>query len=61
LRNNYSSTLASIAGNVAIAIVVGSVYFKLGEESDAVDKRAVLLFFSLMINAYAPAFEVCFT
>jgi len=41
-----------------IAIVVGSVYYSLGNDTDAVDKRAVLLFFSLIINAYAPAFDV---
>jgi ATP-binding cassette subfamily G (WHITE) protein 2 (PDR) len=34
------------------------VYYNLGDDTDAVDSRAVLIFFSLMINAYAPAFEV---
>ncbi|KAF2142292.1 uncharacterized protein K452DRAFT_226952 [Aplosporella prunicola CBS 121167] len=58
LRNNYVPTLAGIIGNTIIAIVVGSVYFNLGEDTDALDKRAVLVFFSLMINAYAPAFEI---
>lgn len=50
--------MAGIIGNTIIAIVVGSVYYNLGEDTDALEKRAVLVFFSLMINAYAPAFEV---
>lgn len=50
--------MVSIIGNTIIAIVVGSVYYNLGEDTDALEKRAVLVFFSLMINAYAPAFEV---
>lgn len=58
LRNNYAPTVSGVIGNTIIAIVVGSVYYNLGTDSSAVDKRAVLIFFSLMINAYAPAFEV---
>lgn len=58
LRNNYVPTVSGVLGNTVIAIIVGSVYFNLGDDTDAVDRRAVLLFFSLMINAYAPAFEV---
>ncbi|KAF2119900.1 pleiotropic drug resistance protein, ABC superfamily [Lophiotrema nucula] len=58
LRNNYVPTVAGIIGNTIISLVVGSVYYNLGEDTDALDKRAVLVFFSLMINAYAPAFEI---
>jgi ATP-binding cassette subfamily G (WHITE) protein 2 (PDR) len=58
LRNNYVPTVSGVIGNNVIAIVVGSVYYNLGDDTDAVDSRAVLIFFSLMINAYAPAFEV---
>ncbi|KAF2789463.1 putative multidrug resistance ABC transporter [Melanomma pulvis-pyrius CBS 109.77] len=58
LRNHYVPPLAGIIGNTIIAIVVGSVYYNLSEDTDGMDKRAVLIFFSLMINAYAPAFDV---
>ncbi|KAF1849694.1 pleiotropic drug resistance protein, ABC superfamily [Cucurbitaria berberidis CBS 394.84] len=58
LRNNYVPTVAGVIGNTIISIIVGSVYYNLGEDTDALDKRAVLVFFSLMINAYAPAFEI---
>lgn len=59
LRNNYIPVVAGIFANVIIAIVVGSVFFNLEQSTDSMDKRAVLLFFSLMITAFAPAFEVC--
>jgi ATP-binding cassette subfamily G (WHITE) protein 2 (PDR) len=50
--------VAGVIGNTVIAVVTGSVYLNLGQDTDALVKRSVLLFFSLMINAYAPAFEV---
>lgn len=58
LRNQYVPPVSGIIANTIISVVVGSVYYNLSEDTDAMDKRAVLLFFSLMINAYAPAFDV---
>ncbi|KAF2267290.1 multidrug resistance protein CDR1 [Lojkania enalia] len=58
LRNNYVPIVAGLIGNTIVAIVVGSVYYDLTDDTTGMDKRAVLVFFSLMINAYAPAFEV---
>lgn len=59
LRNNYVPVVAGVFGNTVIAIVVGSVFYDLGETSASLDSRAVLIFFALMVNAFAPAFEVC--
>ncbi|KAM4060206.1 ABC-2 type transporter [Hirsutella rhossiliensis] len=58
LRNNYIPVVAGIFANTIIALVVGSVFFDLGQSTASMDKRAVLLFFSLMITAFAPAFEI---
>ncbi|KAI1484553.1 ABC-2 type transporter-domain-containing protein [Biscogniauxia mediterranea] len=58
LRNNYPPVLAGIIGNTIIAIVIGSVFYNLGNTTDSLEKRAVLLFFSLMVTAFAPAFEI---
>lgn len=58
LRNHFAPPVAGVVGNTIIAIVVGSVYYNLGEDTASMDRRAVLVFFSLMINAYAPAFDV---
>lgn len=58
LRNNYVPAVASVVANTILAIVVGSVYYNLPDTTDSMDQRAILIFFSLMITAFAPAFEV---
>ncbi|VUC35730.1 unnamed protein product [Clonostachys rosea] len=58
LQNNYVPTVSTVIANAILAIVVGSVYFNLPNTSESMDKRAVLIFFSLMICAFSPAFEV---
>ncbi|KAI0188150.1 ABC-2 type transporter-domain-containing protein [Xylaria flabelliformis] len=58
LRNNYPPVVAGIVGNTIIAIVIGSVFYNLENTTDSLDKRAVLLFFSLTVTAFAPAFEI---
>lgn len=58
LRNNYVPVVAGIVANSILALIVGSAFYNLSQTSDSMDKRAVLLFFSLIINACTPAFEV---
>lgn len=50
--------IAGIFANTIIAIAVGSVFFKLGQSTDSMNKQAVLLFFSLMVTAFAPALKL---
>lgn len=58
LRNNYVPTVSTVIANAILAIVVGSVFYDLPDTTDSMAKRAVLMFFSLMICAFSPAFEV---
>ncbi|KUI58463.1 ABC transporter CDR4 [Cytospora mali] len=58
LCNNYAPTVSTIFANAILAIVVGSVFYDLRDTTDSMDQRAVLIFFSLMICAFSPAFEV---
>ncbi|OTA55242.1 hypothetical protein K449DRAFT_176834 [Hypoxylon sp. EC38] len=58
LRNNYVPTVSTVFANGILAIVVGSVFYNLPNTTDSMDQRAVLIFFSLMICAFSPAFEV---
>ncbi|KAF4624221.1 hypothetical protein G7Y89_g13953 [Cudoniella acicularis] len=57
LRNNYIPVVAGILANSILALVMGSAFYNLPQTADSMDKRAVLLFFSLIINACTPAFE----
>ncbi|KAH7324462.1 ABC-2 type transporter-domain-containing protein [Stachybotrys elegans] len=58
LRNNYVPAVSTVFANGILAIVVGSVYYDLPETTDSMSRRSVLIFFSLMICAFSPAFEV---
>jgi hypothetical protein len=58
LRNHYFPAVSTIFANAILAIVVGSVFYNLSSTTDSMDRRAILIFFSLMICAFSPAFEV---
>ncbi|KAH7308379.1 ABC-2 type transporter-domain-containing protein [Stachybotrys elegans] len=58
LRNNYAPAVSTVFANGILAIVVGSVYYDLSETTDSMSRRSVLIFFSLMICAFSPAFEL---
>ncbi|KAI1432769.1 ABC-2 type transporter-domain-containing protein [Xylaria sp. CBS 124048] len=57
-RRQPAPVIGAILANAILALVVGSVYYKLAETSDNMDKRAVLIFFSVLVTALSPAFEV---
>lgn len=50
--------MSGVAGNTILAIIVGSVFLNLPETTDSFTRRAVLLFYSIVINACISAFEV---
>lgn len=58
LRNNYAPVIAAAIANSILAIVLGTVFLNLDETTETFDKRAVLVFFALMVIGFAPAFEV---
>ncbi|KAI1076618.1 ABC-2 type transporter-domain-containing protein [Whalleya microplaca] len=58
LRNQPASVIGAVFANSILALVVGSVYYDLPNTSDSMDRRAVLIFFSLLVTAFSPAFEV---
>ncbi|KAK8136775.1 abc protein [Apiospora sp. TS-2023a] len=58
VQNNFGPPLSAVISNCILGIVIGSAFFGLSETSDSLQQRAVLLFFALMMNAFAPEFEV---
>ncbi|OAA35191.1 opaque-specific ABC transporter CDR3 [Metarhizium rileyi] len=58
LANNYVPVVAGILANSILGLILGSAFYNLPDTAESMDKRAVLLFFSLIINACTPAFEV---
>ncbi|KAF2475215.1 ABC drug exporter AbcA [Lindgomyces ingoldianus] len=58
LANNSGPTISGVIGNAIIGIIVGSVFYNLGDSSASVDSRALLLFFSIMLNACTSGLEI---
>jgi ATP-binding cassette subfamily G (WHITE) protein 2 (PDR) len=58
LKNNIGVPISYVIGNVVMAIIVGSVFNNLGQSADDVSQRTILLFFSVLINAFMSAAEV---
>ncbi|KAH8701389.1 AtrD, ABC-transporter [Phaeosphaeriaceae sp. PMI808] len=58
LRNNLTPPISAVIGNTILAVVLGSVFYDLKDASESFQTRAVLIFYSIMINSCTPAFEV---
>ncbi|PWY72123.1 hypothetical protein BO94DRAFT_476102 [Aspergillus sclerotioniger CBS 115572] len=58
LKGDLSMTLASLIGNCIMALVVASVFYNLGPNTDSFFQRGALLFFSILLNAFASSLEI---
>lgn len=54
-------TIAQLVFNLIIGIILGSMFFNLKEDSSSFYYRGGLVFFSLIMNAFASQLEVCDT
>jgi len=60
LKGDPSITLFSLTARSIIAVIVGSLFYNLGETSSTFFTRGALLFYSCMLNAFSSAMEVCY-
>ncbi|KAI0197464.1 ABC-2 type transporter-domain-containing protein [Astrocystis sublimbata] len=58
LKNQPGSVIGSVVASAILAIVIGSAFFNLPEDSSSLDRRAILIFFSLLYTALSPSFEI---
>ena len=58
LRGDASLTLTSMIGNSIIALIIGSVFYQLPIDSGSFYSRGTLLFFAILLNAFASFLEV---
>lgn len=56
--NNYAPVVSAVIANSVLGIIVGSVFYNLGESTNDLRQRSILLFFASMLNSFVPAFEV---
>lgn len=58
LRNDYAPPLSNILGNAVMSIILGSMFYNMPETTNSFFGRGVLLFFTILLNAFLGAFEV---
>ncbi|KAI1750671.1 ABC transporter-like protein [Xylaria castorea] len=58
MHNAIDVTIGSIVANVVLGLVVGSAFYNLDETTENLQQRAVLIFFALVVNSFATAYEI---
>lgn len=58
LLGDWLFFVVTVAGNLVISLVLGSVFFDLPEDASSINKRCILLFFAILFNALSSALEV---
>ncbi|VUC23836.1 unnamed protein product [Clonostachys rosea] len=58
IRNDAGPTIGAIVANIILGLVIGSAFYNLPETTDGVQQRAVVIFFSLIVNSFSPAYEI---
>lgn len=50
--------LVTVAGNLVISLVLGSVFYQLSPDASSITSRCILLFFAILFNALSSSLEV---
>ncbi|CAL5866766.1 uncharacterized protein PFLUO_LOCUS976 [Penicillium psychrofluorescens] len=58
LKGDASLTLSQLIGNTIMALIIGSVFYQLQDTTDSFYSRGALLFFAVLLNAFASALEI---
>ncbi|KAL4866663.1 hypothetical protein BDV12DRAFT_187304 [Aspergillus spectabilis] len=58
LRGDFSLTATALIGNFIMALIIGSVFFNLAEDTSSFYYRGALLFFAVLLNAFSSALEI---
>ncbi|OJJ00646.1 hypothetical protein ASPVEDRAFT_27360 [Aspergillus versicolor CBS 583.65] len=58
LRGDFSLTTTALIGNFIMALIIGSVFFDLTDDTSSFYYRGALLFFAVLLNAFSSALEI---
>ncbi|TVY18623.1 ZEB2-regulated ABC transporter 1 [Lachnellula arida] len=58
LKGDASITISGIVANSIMALVVGSIFYNMQDSTADFYSRSVLLFFAILLNAFASALEI---
>ena len=59
LKGDTSIAVSGFVGNFILALVIGSVFYNLQENTNSFFSRGALLFFAVLLNAFSSVLEVC--
>lgn len=60
LQGDMSLMLTGFIGNACMALIIGSVFYNLKDETAALYSRGALLFFAILMAAFQSSLEVMF-
>ncbi|KAF5860802.1 hypothetical protein ETB97_001022 [Aspergillus alliaceus] len=58
LKGDSSLTMSQLIGNLIMALIIGSVFYNLKEDTSSFYSRGALLFFAVLLNAFSSALEI---
>lgn len=58
LRGDATITISRLGANGVLAVVVGTMFIHLQENTAALTSRSILIFLAILLNAFASALEV---
>lgn len=58
LRGDASLTLSGLIGNFILALIVASVFFNLGDDTQSFYGRSALLFYAVLLSGFSSALEI---
>ncbi|KAF4772135.1 hypothetical protein HAV15_005009 [Penicillium sp. str.  len=58
LKADKTMTLATLVGNISMALIISSVFFDTPNNTESFYKRGCLLFFAIMISGFASSLEI---
>ncbi|KAJ5707258.1 hypothetical protein N7488_007059 [Penicillium malachiteum] len=57
-RHNMQGLISGVVGNAILAVILGSLFYNLPEDTESSESRSILVFYDTMMNSCIPAFEV---
>ena len=58
VRGDMSLVFTNIFGNAIMALIIGSIFYNLPDNTGSFYSRGALLFFAILLNAFSAALEV---
>ncbi|KAJ6016384.1 hypothetical protein N7540_010975 [Penicillium herquei] len=58
LQGDASLPISQLVGNFIMALIIGSVFYNLKDETSSFYSRGALLFFTVLLNAFSSALEI---